>query len=163
VTSTLHQKLKFVSHGKLITVNGELTLLVSHLSAFSYISGGDVDEASVQGFSAEGGARKGETCMASLKDAQKLVQEAKAEGWGQLVQLSENKRKEGINFSTHKPRVVNPTEGTFHSAGFINAPPEINAIVEDQSQEEAPVFVTPGGVCCNCVAVDISSVIPLSE
>jgi len=163
VTSTLHQKLKFVSHGKLITVNGESALLVSHMSAFSYISGGDVDEASVQGFSAEGSSRKGETCMASLKDDQKLVQEGKAEGWGQLVQLPKNKRKEGLGFSTYKSRVVNPIEGTFHSAGFINAPPKINAIVEDQSQEEAPVFVTPGGVCCNWVVVDISSVIPLSE
>jgi len=87
-------------------VNGESTLLVSHLSAFSYISGGDMDEASVQGFSAEGSARKGETCMTSLKDAQKLVQKGKTVGWGQLVQLSKNKRKECLGFSTHKPRVI---------------------------------------------------------
>ena len=59
VTSTLHQKLKFVSHGKLITANGESAMLVIHLSAFSYIGGGDVDEAFVQGFSADGSARKG--------------------------------------------------------------------------------------------------------
>jgi len=91
VTSTLHQKLKFVSHGKLVRVSGELVLLVSHLSTFLYISGSDVDEASVQGFSAEGSARKGETCMTSLKDAQKLVQEGKTKRWGQLVQLPENK------------------------------------------------------------------------
>jgi len=56
--------------------------LVSHLSAFSYIGGGDVGEASVQGFSAEESAKRGETCMASLKDAQKLVQEGKTAGWG---------------------------------------------------------------------------------
>jgi hypothetical protein len=37
VTSTLHQKLKFISQGKFITVNGEVTLLVSHLSSFSFI------------------------------------------------------------------------------------------------------------------------------
>ena len=80
VMSTLHQKLKFVSHGKLVTVSGESALLVSHLSAFSYISRNDVDETSVQGFAAKGSARKGKTCIASLKDAQKLVQEGKAEG-----------------------------------------------------------------------------------
>jgi len=130
-------------------VNGQSALLVSHLSTFSYIGGGDVDEASVQGFSARGSARKGETCMVSLKDAQRLVQKGKTAGWGQLVQLPENQRKEGLGFSTHKPKVINPAEGTFHSARFINALPEINVIVEDQSQEEAPVFVTPGGVCCN--------------
>ena len=49
-------------------MNGESALLVSHLSAFSYISGGDVGEASIQGFSAEENAKKGETCMASLKE-----------------------------------------------------------------------------------------------
>jgi len=63
-------------------VNGGSGLLVSHLSAFSYISGGDVGEASVQGFSAEESARKGETLMASLKDAQRLVQKGKTTGWG---------------------------------------------------------------------------------
>ena len=85
VTSTLHQKLKFVRRGKLIMVNGESALLVSHLSAFSYIGGGDVGEASVQGFSAEGSAKRGEKCMTSLKDAQRIVQEGKIASWGQLV------------------------------------------------------------------------------
>jgi len=102
VTSTLHQKLKFVSHGKLITVSGESALLVSHLSAFSYISGGDVDEASVQGFFVEENAKKGGTCMASLKDAQRLVQKGKTAGWGQLVQLPENQRKVWVSLPTRR-------------------------------------------------------------
>jgi len=127
VTSTLHQKLKFVSHGKLVTLSGESALLVSHLSAFSYISGGSMDGTSFQGLSAEANTKKGETCMASLKDAQKMVQEGKAEGWVQLVQLPENKRKEGLGFFVNKPGMFNPTGGTFHSAGFIHAPPGINA------------------------------------
>jgi len=100
--------------------------------------------------------------LASLKDAQKLVQKGKAEGWGQLVQLPENKGKEGLVFSTHKPRVVNPTEGTFHSVRFINVPLEINAVLKDQYEEEEPDFVTPGGTYCNWIAVDIPSTIPLS-
>jgi len=37
VTSTLHQKLKFVKNGKLVIVGGEKALLVSHLSSFSYV------------------------------------------------------------------------------------------------------------------------------
>jgi len=148
VTSTLHQKLKFVSRGKLITVNGESALLVSHLSAFSYIGGSNTKGSSFQGLSAEGEVREFETCMASLKDAQKIVRSGKAEGWGQLVQLPENKRKEGLGFSASKSGVFNPTGGTFHSVGFINTPPEINAIMEDQAEEMIPAFVTPGGSCC---------------
>jgi hypothetical protein len=132
VTSTLHQKLKFVSHGKLITVNGESALLVSNLSAFSYIGGNSSDGSSFQGLSAEGNAGKVETSMASLKDAQRVIQEGKAKGWGQLVKLPENKRKEGIGFPNCKPGAFNPAEGTFHSAGFIYDPPETNAIIEDK-------------------------------
>jgi len=146
-----------------VTVRGESALLVIHLSVFSYISGSDADEASVQVFSAKGSARKGETCMASLKDAQKVVQEGKTERWGQLVQLPKNKRKEGLGFSTHKSRVANPIEGTFDSVGFINALPKTNAVLEDQSEEEIPDFVTPGGTCCNWISMDIPSAISLSK
>ena len=41
VTSTLHQKLKFVKNGKLVIVRGEKELLVSHLSSFSYVEAED--------------------------------------------------------------------------------------------------------------------------
>ena len=41
VTSTLHQKLKFVKNGKLVIVGGEKALLVSHLSSFSYVEAKD--------------------------------------------------------------------------------------------------------------------------
>ena len=101
--------------------------------------------------------------MASLKDAQRVIQERKTEGWGQLVKLPENKRKEGIGFPDSKPGAFNPARGTFRSAGFIHDPPETNAIIEDQSEEVAPVFVTPGGACCNWIAVDVPSVIPRSK
>ncbi|XP_050890231.1 uncharacterized protein LOC127095604 [Lathyrus oleraceus] len=37
VTSTLHQKMKFVIDDKLVIVSGEEDLMVSHLSSFSYI------------------------------------------------------------------------------------------------------------------------------
>ena len=37
VTSTLHQKLKFVKNDKLIVVGGEKALLVSHMSSFIYV------------------------------------------------------------------------------------------------------------------------------
>ena len=37
MTSTLHQKLKFVKNSKLVVVSGEKALLVSHMSSFSYV------------------------------------------------------------------------------------------------------------------------------
>lgn len=37
ITSTLHQKLKFIKNGKMVTVGGEKALFGSHLSSFTYI------------------------------------------------------------------------------------------------------------------------------
>ena len=55
--------------------------------------------------------------MASLKDARKAVQEGQAAGWGQLIQLQDNKHKEGLGFSP----TSGVSAGTFRSAGFVNA------------------------------------------
>jgi len=90
VTSTLHRKLKFLRNGKLVMVSGEEALLVSHLSAFSFIGANSTDGTTFQGLSTEGeNSKKSETSMASLKDAQKVVQGGVATGWGHLVQFPE--------------------------------------------------------------------------
>ena len=41
VTSTLHQKLKFLLHNQVVEVSGEEDYLVSHLSEFKYVDVGD--------------------------------------------------------------------------------------------------------------------------
>ena len=53
VTSTMHQKLKFVKNGKLVTMKGEEALFVSHLSAFSLIGANSVEGTSFQGLAME--------------------------------------------------------------------------------------------------------------
>src|SRR4030042_938958 len=53
VTSTLHQKLKYVKDGKLITVKGEEALLISHLSTYSFIGDDTNNGTSFQGLSIE--------------------------------------------------------------------------------------------------------------
>ncbi|RHN54409.1 putative retrotransposon gag domain, aspartic peptidase domain-containing protein [Medicago truncatula] len=115
VTSTLHQKLKFVRKGKLVTIHGEEAYLVSQLSSFSCIEAGSAEGTAFQGLTIEGAEpKKAGAAMASLKDAQKVIQEGQTAGWGKVVQLCENKRKEGLGFSPSS-RV---SSGVFHSAGF---------------------------------------------
>ena len=76
----------------------------------------------VIGLTAEGAEpRRAGTSMASLKDAQKAVQTGQAAGWGKVIQILENKRKEGLGFSP----TSGVSTGTFYSAGFINAIAEI--------------------------------------
>ena len=69
VTSTLHQKLKFVREGKIVIINGEQALLISHLSSFSIV---EEDEAAVrtqfQALTIDN-IRGSENSMVSLKDA----------------------------------------------------------------------------------------------
>ncbi|GAU50475.1 hypothetical protein TSUD_409600 [Trifolium subterraneum] len=169
VTSTLHQKLKFVREGKLVFVNGEEALLVSHLSAFSYIGADVEDGTAFQGLSIEErSSEKAKTPMKSVKDAQKVMQGDEASHWGRLLQLAEGQKKEGLGCTPstkmNKPDMVRkPIADIFRGAGFINAPPETNAIIEHEDEEEPPSLVTPGRICCNWVTVDVPSVTPLSK
>lgn len=167
VTSTLHQKLKFVHNGKLITVNGEEALLVSHLSSFSFIKADSVEGTSFQGLAVEkANTKKSEASISSLKDAQSIVQAGGSASWGKLIELPENKRREGLGFSpsTDLPwNVVVPARDTFHSAGFINALSEANDIIEDNPEGIPRSFVTHGGSSRNWVAVDVPFVAHLSK
>ncbi|GAU40233.1 hypothetical protein TSUD_219430 [Trifolium subterraneum] len=88
--------------------------------------------------------------------------------WGRLLQLAEGQKKEGLGCTPStkkvKPDMVRkPITDIFLGAGFINVPPETNAIIEHEDEEEPPSFVTPGGICCNWVIVDVPSITPLSK
>lgn len=51
VTSTLHQRLKFFINNKLVAVEGEEDIMVSHLAYFHYVEvGGEVQETHYQAF-----------------------------------------------------------------------------------------------------------------
>ena len=68
VTSTLHQKLKFVCEGKVVIINGEQVLLISYLSSFSVL---EANVAAVgtqfQSLSVDN-VRENENSTASFKD-----------------------------------------------------------------------------------------------
>lgn len=71
VTSTLHHKLKFVKNGKLVIVDGEKTLLVSHLSSFRYIDAKEAVGTQFQVLSViENTVKKNGSSISSLRDAQ---------------------------------------------------------------------------------------------
>ncbi|GAU44936.1 hypothetical protein TSUD_400640 [Trifolium subterraneum] len=120
----------------------------------------------------EGSSEKAKAPMKSVKDAQKVIQGDEASHWGCLLQLEENKKKEGLGCTPstklNKPNMVRKPivdifRDIFRGAGFINALPETNAIIEHEGEEGPPSFVTPGGICCNWVTVDVPSVTPLSK
>ncbi|KAI5398803.1 hypothetical protein KIW84_064256 [Lathyrus oleraceus] len=82
VTSTLHQKLKFVKNKKLVVVGGEKALLVSHLSSFSYIDAEDEVGTSFQALSIAEPSKKGTSSFASYNDQLNLIEEKRLTAMG---------------------------------------------------------------------------------
>ncbi|KAI5407264.1 hypothetical protein KIW84_053499 [Lathyrus oleraceus] len=109
VTSTLHQKLKFVKNGKLVIVGGEKAMLVRHLSSFSYVEAKDVVGTPFQALSIAGEKRV-RAPMSSFKDALKIVEDGQSDQWGGFIHGNEqhlavvregDEDEDCTNFMTH--------------------------------------------------------------
>jgi len=93
-----------------------------------------------------------------------VVQDSISTGRGRLLNLPENKRREGLGFAPSAGTANNkPIGNTFCSAGFIHAPSEANAIIEDNPEGVTHDFVTRGGINQNWVAVNVPFVAHLSK
>ncbi|XP_050898072.1 uncharacterized protein LOC127104970 [Lathyrus oleraceus] len=147
ITSTLHQKLKFVKNGQIVTVNGEQAMLISHLSSFSVI---EVDETTVETpfrTLTIDDHKKSEGSIASFKDAQQIVKTGPTEIWGKVIELPENVNHTGLGFVGGKQvqtSMVRPFKDIFHSGGFINMVAVEEDTFEKKTEDEGPRFVTPG-------------------
>ncbi|XP_050876724.1 uncharacterized protein LOC127080448 [Lathyrus oleraceus] len=147
VISTLHQKLKFVKNGKLVTVCGEKTLVVSHLSSFSYLEPEEDVGTQFQALSLIEKDIKRGVSISSFKDAQRLVNDGITDGWGIILDLPENKHREGSGFSPTSKKIaegsrsVRSIKETFHSGGFINPTlPEVSVVNEDNDSTWEPYY-----------------------
>ncbi|KAI5447250.1 hypothetical protein KIW84_014921 [Lathyrus oleraceus] len=156
VTSTLHQKLKFVKNKKLVVVGGEKALLVSHLSSFSYIDAEDEVGTPFQALSIVEPIEKKSPSFASYRDAKLAIECGAVAGLGKMIELEDNKSRAGIGYSSGAFN----EQGLFKSGGFIHADQaeEAAAILEEDA-EDLSNFIIPGGVCHNWVAVDVPTVI----
>ncbi|KAI5404437.1 hypothetical protein KIW84_051562 [Lathyrus oleraceus] len=139
VTSTLHQKLKFVKNGKLVIVGGEKAMLVSHQSSFSYVEVEDEVGTPFQALSIAAEKRV-KAPMSLLKDAQKILEEGSVDQWGHMVEVSDNKGRTGLGFQKGSSTARSEDmQLSFHSGGLVPNPIEYN----DHSPSpnfEFPVF-----------------------
>ncbi|KAI5407383.1 hypothetical protein KIW84_053582 [Lathyrus oleraceus] len=166
VTSTLHQKLKFVKNDKIVIVGGEKALLVSHLSSFSYV---EVEEEVGTPFQALYIVKEKKTGapMSSLKDAQKAIEAGNINQWGRMIEIAENKNRDGLGFQpgpfSTRAEVMQPS---FHSGGFTHGNDQHStAVIEDDDDEDEACFnfVTHGQTCNNWVVVDVPTFIHRSK
>ncbi|XP_058724226.1 uncharacterized protein LOC131595775 [Vicia villosa] len=97
ITSTLHQKLKFIRNDKLVTVCGERALIVSNLSSFSDIEPKEVVGTKFQALSLDKGKEKAAS-ISSYKDAIQVIKDGTTSGWGHINIPTNNKNRTGIGF-----------------------------------------------------------------
>ncbi|KAI5438068.1 hypothetical protein KIW84_023981 [Lathyrus oleraceus] len=164
VTSTLHQKLKFMKNDKLVVVVGEKVLLVSHMSSFSYVEAKEEVGTPFQALSiAE--VKKTGAPMSSFKDAQKAIETGNTDQWGRMVEIAENKNMAGLGFQQGSFNVkAKDVQPVFHSGGFIHGNDQHSAtVIEDGEDEAYANFVTHGQTCNNWVAVDIPVIVHRSK
>jgi len=132
VSSTLHQKLKYVWDGQVVTVCGEEDIFVSHLSSFKYVEmDGEIHETLCQAFetvSIEKVAfveqKKPGTSIASYKQALEVIHSGKLEGWGKVIDVPVKEDMFGIGYQPFQSseQGVQNQKGpcTFTSAGLMN-------------------------------------------
>lgn len=150
VMSTLHQKMKFPSGSKIVTVCGEEEYLVTHLTSFRYVEvEGEVHETPLHAFEAvqmiqtsRSKDKRPAVSMSSLKDARAVVENGHPKGWGRVLDLPLKFIKLGLGFSksqqdvapeAHKaPKVLTPVR--FTGAGFINND-QANAADDDDDSD----------------------------
>ncbi|XP_058763854.1 uncharacterized protein LOC131637289 [Vicia villosa] len=106
VTSTLHQKLKFLTEGKLVVIEGEEDIFVSHLESYRYIGVEEdcvetpfqvLEAAAVSTLPVEK-IKKSGTPITSWRDLQTMVGNQAPEGWGKLIDIPEKKDRLGLGY-----------------------------------------------------------------
>jgi hypothetical protein len=180
VTSTLHQKLKFVVDDKLITVAGEEDIFVSHLSSFQYVEAGEesletafqaLEVANVAATFEKTCVKKPKVFATVWKDDKMLARGEGSKGCEQLWDMPMKKDKYGLGYqpsmgknnATRLP--IGSIQEIFSSAGFANKD-QVAAIEDFSDDEEIPCMVhchSPNASLNNWTAVEIPKIFSFSK
>jgi hypothetical protein len=148
VTSTLHQKLKFVVDGKLITVAGEEDIFVIHLSSFQYVEAGEesletsfqaLEVANVVAVYEKTCAKKPKAPATFLGNDKMLTRGGDSKGCEHLWDIPMKRDKYGLGYKPSMgkndaaKRPIGNIQETFYRAGFANE--DQVAVVEDVSDQ----------------------------
>ncbi|XP_027187892.1 uncharacterized protein [Cicer arietinum] len=107
VTSTLHQKLKFIVNNNLVIISGEEDMIVSHLSSTGYIE--EAEEAIETSFQAleivnvvfmdeEFRLKEPKLSTTSLKSTKSMLEGGAFVKFGKLIEIPEKKDKYGLRY-----------------------------------------------------------------
>jgi hypothetical protein len=174
VTSTLHQKLKFIADDKIIVVSGQEDMMVSHLSSFRYIEADEeaieipfqaLEIASVTTLKTKRKSSKnGGLAMTSWKAMKEALEEGIPSGWGKVPVVCEKKDRFGLGYRPTTKEVlgaaqrkIGTIQETFRSAGF-NYEGHV-AMLEDEDVPNLVHQCAPDEVLRNWKALEIPEII----
>ncbi|XP_050890981.1 uncharacterized protein LOC127096459 [Lathyrus oleraceus] len=180
VTSTLHQKLKFVTSGKLVSVSGEEDIFVSHLTSFRYIEvGEDIVETPLQALEVVNVVQTKpklveapKRVMSSWKSVKSAIEAGCPGSWGTLIELPEKKDKCGLGYQPsielfkdqkiHQGKVPSIQE-IFFKAGF-RSDDQVNALEDEDPDLSKMVFRGPSDAALtNWKATDVPDIVSCSK
>lgn len=180
VTSTLHQKLKFVTSGKLISVSGEEDIFVSHLTSFRYIEvGEDIVETPLQALEVVNVVQtkpklveEPKGVMTSWKSVKAAIEAGCPGSWGTVIELPEKKDKCGLGYQPsielfkdqkiHQGKVPSIQE-IFSKAGF-RSDDQVNALEDEDLDLSKMVFCgPPDAALTNWKATDVPDIVSCSK
>ncbi|WJX95006.1 hypothetical protein P8452_76371 [Trifolium repens] len=155
VTSTLHQKLKFVVDDKLITVAGEEDIFVSHLSSFQYVEANEesletalqaLEVANAVAIFEKSCVKKPKVPTIFWKDDKLLAKGGGSKGCEQLWDMPMKRDKYGLGYkpsmgSNNAAKIpIGNIQETFCSTAFSDKD-QVSAIEDVSDDEEIPCLV----------------------
>ncbi|XP_058725584.1 uncharacterized protein LOC131596864 [Vicia villosa] len=103
VTSTLHQKVKFVDGNSIVAVNGEEDIFVSNLDSYRYIEAGEKAlETSFQALEIATAVTLPIERMRRAVTSWRDLQDTKMEGWGKVPEVQEKRDRLGLGYQPTK-------------------------------------------------------------
>src|SRR3954467_15356331 len=170
VTSTLHQKLKFVNGNSIVTINGEEDIFVSNLDSYRYIEAGEgalgtAFQALKIATAVTLPVEKIRRAVTSWKD----LQDADIKGWGKLPEVSEKKDRLGLGYQPTKFKSIKKEEQQFPPMmqTFVTGGYEHVAMVSNKdSREGTSNFIQeirPGEQLQNWTSMEIPEIVFISK
>ncbi|XP_050897804.1 uncharacterized protein LOC127104675 [Lathyrus oleraceus] len=176
VTSTLHQKMKFVVDDKLVIIHGEEDLMVSNLSSFRYIEADeDALETSFQALeianavlveveeTVEG---QSNPSFASLKSTRSTIDRGIPEGWGEIINVKTKTDRHGLGYRPTHDKASTNVEGRpkFFQEVFVSRGSQVNAISDyDEDEDLSNLVFKSDAALSNWGAIEIPIIFPVSN
>ena len=155
ITSTLHQMLKYLIQGKIITVHGEEKYMINHLNSLRYVElDGEFietpfqhfeevpqDEAVTKAISQVPKITRPPLKMSSLKDAKAVIEEGGCIIWGQLPDIPYKSDKFGLGFTSGAQKVVHRDRARGPPLRISNH--KVNTVEDDEDSYDLEDWIFP--------------------